>query len=165
MYCNNCGSQIAEGAAFCSHCGSAVSSNVQDNMKSQNGNMMYQNSGIQGTKKKANIVAIISAALLAIAMFLPYVSIDDSFVSVSKALIDGDGVLFLIVAAIGMIGALVKKNGIVIFSGVLACLLSIVEIVVFARNEYREFFTRGAGFYMMIIASASLLISGFIKRK
>lgn len=52
MYCNNCGSQIAEGAAFCSHCGSAVSSNVQDNMKSQNGNMMYQNSGIQGTKKK-----------------------------------------------------------------------------------------------------------------
>lgn len=115
--------------------------------------------------KKASIAAIISAVLLGIAMFLPYVSIDGSFVSVSKALIDGDGVLFLIVAAIGVIGALIKKNGIVIFSGVLACLLSIVEIVVFARNEYREFFTRGAGFYMMIIASASLLISGFIKRK
>lgn len=165
MYCNNCGSQIAEGAAFCSHCGSAVSGNIQENMKNQSGNMTYQNVGIRGTGKKANIAAIISAVLLGIAMFLPYVSIDDSFISVSKALIDGDGVLFLIVAAIGVIGALVKKNGIVIFSGVLACLLSIVEIVVFARNEYREFFTRGAGFYMMIIASVSLLISGFIKKK
>lgn len=164
MYCNNCGSQLAEGAAFCSHCGSAVSGGMPENMQNQIENMPYQNAGKQAAKKKMNIAAVISAALLVIAMFLPYVSIDGGFVNVSKALIDGDGVLFLIVGAIGIIGALVKKNGIVIFSGGLACLLSVVEIVVFEKNEYSELLTRGAGFYLMIIASVFLLASGFIKR-
>lgn len=132
-------------------------------------NVPYQNGAgmsypAQRAAEKINIFAIASSCLLAVAMFLPYVSIE-SFISVSKSLIEGDGVFFMIIAALGIIGALVRKNKIVILAGILACVLSVVEIAIFMNNEYSEFYTKGIGFYMMIIASVLLLISGFVKRK
>lgn len=185
MYCKNCGGQIDDNSTFCKHCGSALSKDTREGMPYQNGNMPYQTAGMQGMTQngyqqnpmgaaaypngqgmvnKINIAAIISSALLAAAMFLPYISIE-SFITVSKSLIEGDGVFFMIIAALGIIGALVKKNKIVIAAGILACVLCVAEIVILTQNEYSELYTKGAGYYMMIIASVLLLISGFIKRK
>lgn len=146
----------------------------QNNMPNQN-SMPYQNNTpygynpngagmpYQGQKSagKINIFALVASGVLAVAMFLPYVS----FWGASASLIDGDGIFFLIAAALGVVGALVKKNIPVIIAGLAACVLSCIEIASFLNHEFSDVYTKGIGYYMMILGSVSLLISGFIKRK
>ncbi len=186
MYCQNCGMQIDENALFCKHCGCAVSGNGQSG-SGQNAGTQYQNqtqyqnnvpnqnntpygydpngAGMpyQGQKSagKINIFALVASGVLAVAMFLPYVS----FWGASASLIDGDGIFFLIAAALGVVGALVKKNIPVIIAGLAACVLSCIEIVSFWHHEFGDVYTKGIGYYLMIIGSVFLLVSGFIKRK
>ena len=192
MFCTHCGTQMDEGAKFCTKCGAAVgaaagapAANTQEAAQPQAAQAAHQQPQMtqpvyqqqtayqpqggampyyapQATRKVINVFALIAAALLAVAMFLPYASLED-YMSVS--LIDGDGVFFLVVAGVAVVGALVKQNVIVIIAGVIACILTVIEVTAFADMPMGEYYTKGIGFYLMIIASVLLLISGFIKIK
>lgn len=178
MFCTHCGSQMDDNAKFCTNCGAptgAPATNTQEAAQPQVTQPVYQQQTAyqpqggampyyapQATRSVVNVFALIASVVLAVAMFLPYASLDD-YMSVS--LIEGDGVFFMIVAGLGLVGALVKKNVIVIISGVIACLLTVVEVTAFADMPMGNYYTKGIGFYLMIIASVFLLISGFIKNK
>ena len=168
MFCKNCGSEISEGANCCIHCGAPVSQEVptqpqlQQTVSQQPGPMGTVPYTQQVSRYKVNIVALIASVLLAVSMFFPYVSLGGYM---KKSLIEGDGVFFMAFAAVGLIGALVKKNIIVVIAGLLATVLSVFEVVNFTSKEYADVLTKEIGFYMMIITSVLLLISGFIKNK
>lgn len=176
-YCSNCGAQLADGANVCSICGKPTGSmnaaqNVYQQPAGQNiyqqpAGQYYQQTPMGGRQtakepRKINVIAIVAAALLAVSTILPYASFEGYF---RKALIDGDGVFFLIVAAIALIGALVKRNVVVIIGGVLACILTVIEVVAMFNHEMVDYITKEAGFYMMIVSSIFVLISGFISNK
>ncbi len=137
------------------------------NIYQQPAGQYYQQTPMGGRQtakepRKINVIAIVAAALLAVSTILPYASFEGYF---KEALIDGDGVFFLIVAAIALIGALVKRNVVVIIGGILACILTVIEVVAMFNHEMVDYITKEAGFYMMIVSSIFVLISGFISNK
>lgn len=178
MFCTHCGTQMDDGAKFCTNCGAPAgtpATNTQEAAQPQATQPVYQQQTAyqpqggampyyapQATRKVVNVFALIAAAVLAVAMFLPYASLD-GYMSVSLS--EGDGVFFLVVAGVAIVGALVKQNVIVIIAGVIACILTVIEVTAFADMPMGDYYTKGIGFYLMIIASVFLLISGSIKNK
>ncbi len=154
MFCPNCDSQIREGSNVCSNCGATLAESNQKNA--------YISAAMQ--EQSTNVFAIVASVLLAISTFLPFETITS--VNVSYSLMSrGDSIYFLGIAALGIVGALLRKNIIVIIAGIASCFLSYVEATLPADESIAEYLQWEIGFYLMIVFSVLLLISGFIKSK
>ncbi len=154
MFCPNCDAQIRDGSTVCSSCGATIEASNQKND--------YIAAAMQ--QPSPNVFAIVVSVLLAMSTFLPFETITS--VGVSYSLMSrGDSIYFLGIAALGIIGALVRKNAIVIIAGIASCFLSYVEATLPADESIAEYLQWEIGFYLMIVFSVLLLISGFIKSK
>ena len=123
-------------------------------------------------KEKAIILA--GYAILIICTFLPYIKVEFLGQSVSSPLIGadgqiGDGILFIIIAVVGILFTLMDKMGVVLVSTGLAAILTIVEIVNFSKHVNGDvigsMYQRGIGFYMMIIGAVVTVVGLVLERK
>ena len=151
MYCPKCGAEIEENSTQCSACNEIIAMNT---VKETN-------------VKKKNIPACITAGLLALSAILPFVSVSFLGTNISKSLLDGgDGIFFIIIAIISLILALKNKNVGVIVTGIIATLLAAFEIghmnSILGDNEYSVLVQKGLGFYLLIISSIGIIITGVI---
>jgi hypothetical protein len=192
MHCTNCGNELAEGANVCGYCGTPVNGGAipqgqpqgqpaqqQETYGQPQGSQPYNTFqqaqpnqytfGQDGQKKileKFNIYAIVCAAILAFSTLLPFASVSFLGMSVNKSLMDGgDGWFFLVVAVIVVVLSLKNINIGVIVMGVISIILMIVEMNSFGDidSEYADLVSKGAGYYLMILGSIGVLVSGIVK--
>lgn len=117
------------------------------------------------TNKKVNWLAVASSALMILCIFLPFATANVLGVTSSQTLIDGgDGWFFLGVAVIAIILGLLGKNTGVLVMGIIAVLLTIVEVNdlsnIVQENEFGYLLERDSGFYLMILSTIGLIIAG-----
>jgi hypothetical protein len=185
MHCTNCGNELAEGANVCGYCGMPVNGGAipqgqpaqqQETYGQPQGSQPYNTfqqaqpyafaqGGQQKIWEKMNLYAIICAAILAFSTLLPYVSVSIFGFSQSVSLIQGDGKIFLVFVVIAIILSIKNINIGVIVTGVLCIILMIVEMVNLGGidEELTDFVTKGAGYYLMILSSIGVLVSGIVK--
>lgn len=190
MHCTNCGSELMEGANVCGYCGTPVNQGAatqsqpqgqpaqqQETYGQPQNNQPYNTfqqaqpytfaqGGQQKITEKYNIYAIVCAAILAFSTLLPLASVSFLGTSVSRSLMDGgDGWFFLIVAVIAVVFSIKNINIGVIVMGVISIILMIVEMSSFGDldAEYADLVSKGAGYYLMILGSIGLLVSGIVK--
>jgi hypothetical protein len=185
MHCTNCGNELAEGANVCGYCGTPVNGGAipqgqpaqqQETYGQPQGSQPYNTfqqaqpyafaqGGQQKIWEKMNLYAIICAAILAFSTLLPYVSVSIFGFSQSVSLIQGDGKIFLVFVVIAIILSIKNINIGVIVTGVLCIILMIVEMVNLGGidEELTDFVTKGAGYYLMILSSIGVLVSGIVK--
>jgi hypothetical protein len=189
MHCTNCGNELAEGANVCGYCGTPVNGGAilqgqpqgqpaqqQETYGQPQGSQPYNTfqqaqpyafaqGGQQKIWEKMNLYAIICAVILAFSTLLPYVTVSIFGFSQSVSLIQGDGKIFLVFVVIAIILSIKNINIGVIVTGVLCIILMIVEMVNLGGidSDYAEFVTKGAGYYLMILSSIGVLVSGIVK--
>ena len=108
----------------------------------------------------------VAAALLIVAVFLPYASASVLGTSFSASLIDGsDGIFFIAIAIVSIIFTLLNKGLIEMICGVAACVLSLFELVSWNAQvgELSDIISKGSGFYLMLIASIAMLVIGILR--
>ncbi len=114
-----------------------------------------------------NLAAIICAIVLGIATVLPYAKASAYGFSQSKSLLDGGDGWFFLIAALGAIAfAITDKNIGVIVMGGIAVALMVFEVKDFAdktSSGYGAFIDKSVGYYLMIIASIGIVVSGIVK--
>lgn len=185
MHCTNCGNELMEGANVCGYCGTPVNGGAipqgqpaqqQEAYGQPQGSQPYNTfqqaqpyaftqGGQQKIWEKMNLYAIICAAILAFSTLLPYVTVSIFGFSQSVSLIQGDGKIFLVFVVIAIILSIKNINIGVIVMGVLCIILMIVEMVSLGGidSDYADFVTKGAGYYLMILSSIGVLVSGIVK--
>ena len=102
---------------------------------------------------------------------MPFVSVSVFGTKASKSLIEGDGVLFIIIAAVGIIFSILGKNIIVTIVGVLSTILILAENSIITSNLSsddtlveiaKSLFQKEIGYYLLFIGSICLLIAGIV---
>lgn len=146
MFCSGCGAENSDGADFCGKCGKPL--------------------GNGSKTKKKNIPELVSTAVVALSVFLPYASIW----GISKSLIQGaDGIVIIVFAIIGVICSLLNKHIGVIVAGGLSLGMFLLEEASIRSGEYGELvssmLTRGGGYYLLIIGSIAMIITAIIAKK
>lgn len=152
MYCSKCGKQLADGARFCDGCGTPIGNYARS-----------------GAKKGSNIFGAIAALIIAVSVFLPYVSMTLWGTKINVTLFKGgkgDGVIFLILAIIALLFALCRANlGVVLF-GIICSGLAIFEGMNLSRSlgsgYTSSFVTRDIGYYLLYFGSFALLVAGIV---
>ncbi|MFC5529017.1 hypothetical protein [Cohnella yongneupensis] len=127
-------------------------------------------------------VRLISAAVILISIFLPYMKLGDGFLSLSvspfKMITTGVswdvegikavGLFFSIVPALGLLTLLLRKSRVAgITFGIISTLMSLLMIVIL-KNAFEDWLftvTAGYGLYLAFIASIVLFISNVVKDK
>lgn len=171
MYCKKCGNQIEEGAAFCKKCGAPVEKTFATNMTGtarQKGNMQADARYI-----RTGIVA--SSLLMALATFLPYLKMNKEMARYSgirsinlvhPAGQFGDGVIFIILAALMLVFLYLKKNLPVLVCGIIPFLMYCYELAQIKRQDAQllgsrinmyDYMSKGSGFYLLSVSVIALL--------
>ncbi len=163
MFCHNCGKEIPEGAQFCTNCGTPVGAPAPASEPVV--------PVATAKKSKMNIIGIIAGAVVALAAFLPFVSVSFFGTTMSKSLMNGgDGILYLIVAALAILFACLGKNIIVGITGVISLVLFFIEnssLNDVAKDDYlgelaSSLVQKGAGYYLILIGSIALIVAGVV---
>lgn len=81
----------------------------------------------------------------------------------------GDGIFFIILAAVALVFTLLNKKLPVLIASALSVLLVIIEIVSFSKqvdaNYYGSLIHRSVGFFLMIIGAVVLLAGAVMNKK
>ena len=194
MYCSTCGNKLADGALFCSNCGTPINQlgTPSPNVAGQpvipsayyaqpappvmtNAPVPLATNSMQNSGKPSrhlNVFEVVSAIVFIIAIFLPYVSASLLGARAEKSLIDGRDGIFFIVIGLGMfILSLIKREIPSLVIGTLAVGLVILEALLsfrFNDNEYKELLSRGIGYYLLLFSSLAYMgasIYGMFKRQ
>lgn len=125
--------------------------------------------GPPASQKQSSWIAYGSAVLMILSVFLPAVKVSFLGVTTSQSYFDGgDGIFFLVIAAIVLVLTYMNKQKGVLVMGIIACVLMAVEIVDLSefikQQEYGQMIERGIGHYGLILSSVGLLMSHFIKK-
>lgn len=168
MFCKECGSEIKDNAEFCPNCGTAVVKETADGTPKKG----FSVDMLKFEKGRSDIIALISAAVMFIMVFLPYVTISLFGYSESQSLIKGDdGIFFIIIAIAGVITGLIGKEKPMIIVGGIACAFALFKIFKFSdvlkevsSHGLSDVVKKGIGFYLMILSSLGLLAAPFVKK-
>lgn len=109
---------------------------------------------------------VVAAALLILAVFLPYASASVFGASFSVSLIEGgDGIFFIAIAVVGIVFTLLNKQLVEMICGIAACLLSLFELISWKTQlgDLSDMVSKGFGFYLMFIASIAMLVIGILR--
>lgn len=170
MFCSHCGSQLQDGAKFCTNCGAPTS--PSNDMNYDNYGQYYQNpyqySGPEMVEKKVrrpNIIGIVAGICAILCTFLTYAKASLWGVESTQTLIKGgDGVFFIILGVLVIIFALFDMEIGVLIVGILTSILTIFEVYDFSDkvndNIFGDVIERGIGFYLMIIAAIVMVLAG-----
>ena len=114
----------------------------------------------------AMAACIISAIAVAVSTFLPYISATIFGSSLSKSLIEGDGIFFIVLAAIALICSITKAfAGTTVFGVIILGLFAFENLntsnTLNSAGEYaalaKSMIQYGAGYYILLIASIALI--------
>lgn len=171
MYCKKCGNQIDEGAAFCKKCGTPVEK-APGVAAAGTGKGFAQ---MDARYLKTGIV--IASLLMALATFLPYLKMNSEMARYSgirsinlvhPAGQFGDGVIFIILAALTLVFLYLKKNTPVLVCGIIPFFMYCYEVAqIKKQDEYLfgrqnidmyDYMSKGAGFYLLTVSVAALLM-------
>lgn len=155
MFCKNCGTQLQEGVAFCHKCGTKFDTVMNNNVGYQPvGSSMVKTIA----KRKINIIRIIASVILSLSVFLPYVT---SF-GKSKALIQGDGTIFIALVIATIICDIARKNILALVLSIVTLVITIYEVIhtMNIMSDYSYGLIKyGLGFYLLIIGAIGMVIA------
>lgn len=169
MFCHNCGKEIPEGAQFCTNCGTPVGGTSPAENSAATPVSATTAPAAAGKKSKMNMIGIIAGAVVALATFLPFVSVSVFGTSISQSLMDGgDGIIYLIVAAVAIVCAALGFNIVVIITGMISLILFFIEnssLKDVTSDSYlgelaSSLIQKGAGYYLILIGSIALIVAG-----
>ena len=83
MNCPKCGAPLAAGAQFCTACGTPVAQEATQNTRPTTGGVQLNSNDIVKTLMSYNLVTVLGAILMFIALFLPFVSSKYSSASIT----------------------------------------------------------------------------------
>lgn len=170
MYCKKCGNQIDEGAAFCKKCGTPVEK-APGVAAAGTGKGFAQ---MDARYLKTGIV--IASLLMALATFLPYLKMNSEMARYSgirsinlvhPAGQFGDGVIFIILAALTLVFLYLKKNTPVLVCGIIPFFMYCYEVSQIKKQDAQllgsninmyDYMSKGAGFYLLTVSVAVLLM-------
>lgn len=173
MFCGKCGNEVNENEGFCANCGEPITSqDTTDKVSAYTPDTTTGSAtGFKFDLKKANIIALVSSAIMIIMTFLPYASVEFMGMSESVSLTSegGDGIFFIIIALLGIVFGLLSNKKALIVVGGIACALMLFEVISFAdfadeMGAYSDFLSKGIGFWLMILSSVGLLAAPFVEK-
>ncbi len=209
MYCPNCNSNLMDGTKKCPFCGTEFNSDPNSapqqnyntpqsnyNSPQSNYNMPRQNSfgynNYMPTNppkvnfgSKPNSLGIIASIIMFVAIFLPFFSVSLFGFSANASLFDGDHwMIFAPVAVISFIFSAMKLNKLVLATGAVSVILTILEAIYVSEHRIKskmdglgdlgEYWDELAdsfsisysyGFYMLLAGSVLLLAAGIYSLK
>ncbi len=74
MNCPKCGAPLADGAQFCTACGTPIAQETAQNTRPTTGGIQPNSNDIVKTLMGFNLVMVLGAILMFIALFLPFIS-------------------------------------------------------------------------------------------
>ena len=180
MYCRNCGTQVPDNAVFCKNCGKRVSRS--DNTGSDQQPVIDVDANPADTHKasksltlfaKPNVIGLIASVAIGMSVFFPFISTVSHDVIQENSLIDGvDGVIFLIVAAAGLLFSAFGRNIAVLATGTFAMIGFFIDALALKRDLQQLLPTsaqKGSGYFLLAAGAAVLLFAGavgtFMKKK
>jgi len=152
MFCTKCGAEIDDNAQFCENCGAKVE-------KKKKGVSL----------DSTNIPGIVAGILLIFSTFFPYATIEVFGSKMSVSLIQGsDGVLVIIIGLIVIGLSFFRVNLGVVITGAISLLFAIIKNVLLYHVDGDDFYKelaksmiqKGAGFYLLYLASVAVLCVG-----
>lgn len=195
MFCPKCGNQLEEGATSCNACGAQITNdnaNLQGAGTTTNYNpaggaapfqnttsssYQYSGAGTSGIPMQANqslsvfdLIALIGAAAMILACFLPYASVTFLDVTESVSLFDGkDGWLFTGVAVLVAVFTLLKKWGPQLAFSIIGAALMVFEIADTSDKlgdlgDLGDLVSNGFGYYLLIISAIAMLGGTIVKK-
>ena len=167
MYCKACGEQNPEGVKFCTNCGKSMTEVGEFlNSHSSPAEAGKATAPRRSLLVKPNLIAIAAGVMIAIAVFLPFVKVELFGYEVAGSLMDGtDGVIFLAVAAIGMLFALLGINIAVAITGAVSIVLFLIENSALKDDLYAiasKLAVRMTGYYLLLAGCIVMLLSGLV---
>ena len=167
MYCKECGAQNPDDVKYCTNCGKSMTEVIE---KIDAGQVVIDAPGAAVPRKslfaKVNLLAIIAGILICVSVFLPFVKIDIFGYSVESSLMDGsDGMIFIVVAAIGMLFAVLGINLAVAITGAVTVVLFLIENSALKDDLYYltiQPAVRQSGFYLLIAGCILMVIAGIV---
>lgn len=112
---------------------------------------------------KMNIIGLIASIVYALGAVFPLVSLSAFGFSQSVALIDGEDWMFVIpIGVVGVIASIVGFNVLLLIMSVFASLIAYIKFDDVLNGEYAEFYTRGLGFYLLLIGAAVMVIAAIL---
>lgn len=154
MFCKNCGTKLEEGVAVCHICGAKFDTVMNYNV----GYQPVESSMVKTIAKgKINIIRIIASVILSLSVFLPYVT---SF-GKSKALIQGDGTIFIALVIATIICDIAKKNILALVLSIVTLVITIYEVIHTMNiiSDSYGLINYGFGFYLLIIGTIGMVIA------
>ncbi len=165
MYCQSCGKENADGASFCNGCGKPLGGNVN------NAAPLNTTEKKKLVDSKRNYYGLFAGIAALLSVFLPFVSANFLGAKVSRSIIDsGDAIIYIALAAIAIVFALLGKNIIIIISGFLLLIMLAIENSALANDPNggtwdelaKALIQREIGFYLLLIGSVGLIVSGIV---
>ncbi len=120
--------------------------------------------------KKEKMISLAGCVILILCTFLPYATAELLGMKESVTLIEGgDGIFFIILAALALVFTFLDKKIIVLIASALTVLITIVEISAFSKqidaNIYGSMIHRSVGFFLMIIGTIVLVVGAILDKK
>lgn len=173
MYCSFCGKRNDDGAAFCTSCGKALNSAISSTSSPdgfKNIERAKENRAVS-VKRKLNIFGLLSSIAIMLSTFMPFISVNIFGTKASVSLMEGDGALFINIAAAGILFSILGKNIVVTIAGGLSTILFFIEnSSLTSKLDSDDTFGELAktliqkefGYYLLIISSICLIIAGLV---
>ena len=167
MYFKSCGEPNPDGVKFCTNCGKSMAE-VGEFLNSHQQSLETGNTVPQRRSflVKPNLLAVIAGVLICISVFLPFVKVELFGVAVDGSLMDGtDGVIFIVVAAIGMLFAVLGINLAVAITGAVTVVLFLIENSALNDDLYAmasQLAVKMSGYYLLLAGCIAMLIAGLV---
>ena len=167
MYCKSCGEPNPDGVKFCTNCGKSMAEVGEFlNSHQQSAETVKASAPRRSLLVKPNLPAIIAGALICISVFLPFVKVELFGVAVDGSLMDGtDGVIFLVVAAIGILFAVLGINLAVAITGAVSVVLFLIENSALNDDLYAlasQLAIKQSGYYLLLAGCIAMLLAGLV---
>ncbi len=166
-YCKACGAQNTDDVKYCTNCGRSM---TETDEFRQSDKLTVEAPDAAAPHKsllvKPNLLAIIAGVVICISVFLPFVNIDIFGYSLDGSLMDGtDGMIFIVVAAIGMLFAVLGVNFAVAITGAVSVVMFLIENSALKDDLYymtTQPAARQSGFYLLIAGCILMAVAGII---
>ena len=166
MFCQSCGKEIPEGASFCGECGAPVGA------KAESAVATAVAQAAQKPKRKMNIIGLIAGIAVALSTFMPLYSVNVFGTKVTSSATQDSTItiIFLVIAALGIVFSLFGTN-------VLVSIMGVVTFGWFLLIQYsfestleddalgelaKSMIQKDIGFYLLLLGAIGLLIGGIV---
>jgi len=173
MFCTSCGANNADGQKFCVGCGAPLGAGQPG--VGQPGMIFSNNPNfVQPVSTKINFIALVGALMFIIGCFANYIKISIWGYTEGASIMSAGGasvffgVFFILDAILIVVFAVLKKDLPISIIGFVALIWFIIMGIVLLHSEemrfYSSMFTRGAGYWFLLLGCFVNIIAGVIRK-